>query len=172
MATAYVDLLTIHDPVTGDVAPAAWGDQIRENFEALIDPPFCNVYASAPASVATGTDAQLAANSERFDNDGLHSTVTQNSRITIQKDGRYRLTAAVSFAGNNTGSRKISFLLNGATESVRSQQGPGTSADYYADAEWTTSLVAGDYIEVRVQQGSGGNLNIHLHEFCAERVTR
>lgn len=172
MATTYVDLLTIEDPTTGQVASAAWGDQIRENFEAHEDPPFCNVFASAAVLVATGTDAQLAANSERFDNDALHSTVTNTSRITIQKSGRYRLTAAVSFSGSATGSRKISFLLNGTTESIRSQQGTGTSAEYYADAEWTTSLVAGDYVEVRVQQGSGGNLNVHLHEFTAKRETR
>lgn len=32
---AYVDLLTIHNPAPNNSPPASWGDQVRDNFEAL-----------------------------------------------------------------------------------------------------------------------------------------
>lgn len=32
---AYADLNGIHNPSTGGVAPASWGDQVRDNFEAI-----------------------------------------------------------------------------------------------------------------------------------------
>ena len=51
----YTDPQTIHNPATGTVAPATWGDILRENSEFLIDPPACSVTHSTTQSIATAT---------------------------------------------------------------------------------------------------------------------
>jgi hypothetical protein len=168
----YVDTNTIHVPATGAVAPAAWGTGVRNNLEFLVDPPTCDVFNSAGVTVTNNSDTILSANSERFDNDAMHSTVTNSSRITIQTAGRYFFRAAVQFNGSATGVRKVSFRLNGTTESIRLQQGSGTGSAFYCGAFADYVLAAGSYVEVMVLQSSGGDLTTQLHSFAALYTTR
>ncbi len=51
---AYVDLNTIHNPATGTIPPATWGDQIRDNFEAGAPALFT---AAGDLFIGTGVDA-------------------------------------------------------------------------------------------------------------------
>lgn len=168
MATAYVDLLTIHDPATGAVAPAAWGDQVRENFEALIDGPKCSVFNSTTQTLTTGTDTVLTADSEFYDNDGMHSTVSQTSRITFQKAGRYLLNATCTFDVNGNGIRKVEFYLNGTT-AFHGMLINATASPFATDlqATRTRTFIVGDYVEVRAYQSSGANNAVTLREFVA-----
>jgi len=53
---AYVDLNTIHNPATGTIPPATWGDQIRDNFVAGVP----DVFAAA-GDLVYGADADAAA---------------------------------------------------------------------------------------------------------------
>jgi hypothetical protein len=169
----YVDLNTIHVPVTGAVAPAAWGTGVRTNDEFFIDPPACNVFNSVPVSVANDTNTLLNANSERFDNDAMHSTVSQTSRITCQTAGRYELTAAITFAVAAAGVRSIAFLINGTTRSLRHRSGSGTSGEAVVfGTDMKTTLAVGDYVECEVRHTSGGALDCTLNEFTAEFITR
>jgi hypothetical protein len=170
----YVDVQTIHNPATGAVAPAAWGDGVRDNQEFFIDPPTCSVYNSAAVSVANSSPTILNANSELFDNDALHSTVTNPSRVTAQTAGRYLLTSSAQFAANATGIRQIEFLLNGASilASVSRALPPGVGSDAFVKTFIAVVLAAGDYVEARVFQSSGGALNVTLVEFFAMFLTR
>lgn len=171
---SYVDLNTIHNPATGTVAPAAWGDQIRENFEFLVDPPVCSVFHSTTQSVATGgTGTIMSANSENFDNDAMHSTVSNTSRITAQTAGRYLLTANADFASNTTGTRQIQFRLNGSTffATVRINAITGGFLSIVQTTA-TVVLAVGDYVETNLFQNSGGSLNSTLREFAALYLTR
>lgn len=165
----YVDLNTIHNPATGTIAPAAWGDQIRDNLEFLIDPPACSV-SSGNQSVNSGTPTVLTAGTENFDNDGMHSTVSNTSRITIQTAGRYLFMSVASFA-QPSGSATLSFLIDGAT----SQNGvllPVTGGTTRLIAVRLFTLAVGQYVETRVTQDSGGAINIALIEFGATFLTR
>jgi hypothetical protein len=168
----YVDLNTIHNPATGTVAPATWGDQTRDNLEFLIDPPACSVFHSGTQSLVSGAATIMEADSENFDNDAMHSNVTNNSRITIQTAGRYLLYARSNFASNATGVRETRFQKNGALL-VTAFTGPpanGANTRYVA----TISVVAAvaDYFEVAFNQTSGGNLTTSLDEFTALYLTR
>lgn len=169
----YVDLNTVHNPATGTVAPALWGDQIRDNFEFLIDSPACSVFNSGAQSVASSTNTILTADSEREDNDSMHSTVTNTSRITVQTAGRYLFIANVQFQ-DNTGTRVVTdFLQNGATivgGDVSVAVGGGTDDRKSICRLWR--MAATDYMEVRVNQNSGVNRNVTLHEFSAVFITR
>lgn len=174
---AYSDLASIHVPATGTVAPAAWGLQIRDNFEFLIDPPSCSVFASVFQTVATGSSFTiLTADSENFDNDGMHSTVSNTSRITIQTAGRYRFQAVVSFDANTSGGlRGFRFVVNGTAQTNTGASLPPVSSGGFAtviNASYPFTLVAGDYVEVEARQNSGGNLGILLADFSAKFDTR
>lgn len=175
MATAYVDLVTIHDPTTGNVAPAAWGDQIREDFEALIDPPFVAAFNSAAVSVANNSLTVLNADSESFDNDGMHSTVSNTSRLTVQKAGRYEFTCRVNFQADvvdNT-RRVIQIRKNGAGGiTVNSSRVVNDGNSQTISGFLKDTMVATDYMEVLCLQNSGGALNVTLQEFTAEFITR
>lgn len=168
----YVDLATIHTPTTGGIAPASWGTQVRDNLEYLIDPPACMVYNSVAQSLPIGYQT-LTANSELYDNDGMHSTVTNPSRITAQTAGRYDITATVLFAPNATGGRTLAYRVNGGSD-IEIASHPVTSATVNSTLSGLVKLVlsVGDYVEIRAWHNSGGSLNVTLQSFGAVFVTR
>lgn len=170
---AYADLNTLHNPATGTIPPASWGDQARDNLEFLIDPPACSVYHNTTQTIATGTTLLvLAANAENYDNNAMHSTVTNNSRITAITAGRYRIGVVLSWAANATGNRATAFRVNGTTDYVVDiRVGTATNSTAISGSR-TLVLAANDYVEVFVWQSSGGNLDVTVSEFAAKFETR
>lgn len=170
----YVDLNTISNPTTGGAAPAAWGDQVRDNDEFFIDPPACSVYHSSSQTLTNNTLTALSANSENFDNDAMHSTVSATSRITAQTAGRYLFIANITFDANATGGRLLDFAVNGATlnGSGMQFQSPGSGAAINLSYARMITLAVGDYVESRARQISGGSLVVTLIEFGATYMTR
>lgn len=169
----YVDLNTIHNPATGTVAPATWGDQVRDNDEFLIDPPACSVFNSANQLLTSATATVLDADSENFDNDAMHSTVTNNSRVTATTAGRYLCIATVSFAANGTGQREIRFRTNGTTTfNGVTLPNAGGSDTWRCSATRQITLAASEYVEVIANQNSGSSVNCNLNEFVVTFLTR
>lgn len=170
---AYADLLTVQTLNTGDVLTAALMTQSRNNEEFLIDPPAASVFNSAAVSVASSvTLAALSADSENYDNNAMHSTSVNTSRITIQTAGRYEVGTVLSFAANATGNRATAFRVNGVTDyTVDLRGGFGTNTNTISGSR-TLVLAAADYVEVFTWQNSGGALNITLAEFYAIFRTR
>jgi hypothetical protein len=170
MAT-YVDLSTIDNPTAGQPILAAWGDQIRENDEFLIDPPAASVSASAAQSVASGTTSvALTANTEAFDNAAWHTG--SEAKLTAPIDGRYLFIATVQFAANATGNRRMAFRVDGTTVYESTLVGGTTTNSIVTTAPRMLTLTAGQYVEVVVWQTSGGNLNVTLLEFAVTFLTR
>lgn len=171
------DLNTIHNPATGTVAPAAWGDGVRDWTEFLVDPPACSVFNSGTQNVGNGgTFNSLTADSENFDNDGMHSLVSNTARITANTAGRYLFVATVSFAaGSTTGDRAVRFLLNG-TGSFAGLRISGNQVSGNAtviSAARMITMAAGDFVECEAAQTSGANpLAVSLQEFAATFQTR
>ena len=121
----------------------------------------CSLYDSnATQSIATGTDTVVTFNSEFFDTDGFHSTSTNTGRITIPsgKGGKYLFIASALFVNLASG-KEARFYKNGSqllTYGWTSASGvAGTSISAIIN------LVATDYIEFRVVQGSGGNADLY-----------
>jgi hypothetical protein len=169
---SYIDLNTIHNPATGTPAPATWGDQVRDNDEFLIDPPGCSVFHSTTQSTTSGTPFFPACDSETFDNDGMHSTVTNNSRITIQTAGRYLVIATGLWANNINGARDIGFRVNGSTLYSGMVIAPAPSANTVVTSTRVIPFAVNDYIEIRAVQVSGGALNLTVVEFAVLFLTR
>jgi hypothetical protein len=139
----------------------------------------CRVYHNTVNTCATGTAVMLAFNSERFDTDGYHDTVTNNSRLTVPTGlaGTYLITAVITFAASMAGMREVALKVNNATyiaiddRDALSTAGLTTSMTMMA----TWVLAAGDYVQVQVYQNSGGNLDVigtsaHGCEFAMQRI--
>lgn len=169
---AYAALSTIQTIATGQPFLAATLQQANDNGEFLVDPPACSIKETTPQSVATASDTVLTSDEENFDNDAMHSTVSNTSRVTIQTGGRYLLAGTVSFAANATGNRVVRFLVNGTTQHAMATLPGFAGADLYVSFTKPLVLAASDYVEVQVQQTSGGNLNVNLRDFTAIFITR
>lgn len=170
---AYADIATIQTIATGQPFLAATLQQIRDNDEHFADPPACSVYNSTTQSIGNASNTVLTANSENFDNDSMHSTASNTSRITIQTDGRYLFSGTVLFAANATGARSVGFLVNGTTAYIAtSTTNIGGSLAMGVSGMRAIVLAAGDYVECRAYQSSGGNLDVTLTEFACFWMTR
>lgn len=168
----YTDPQTVLNPTAGQPMTAAWGDTVRDDLEFLIDPPQCSVYASGVQSVANNSTTTLTADSENYDNDSMHSTVTNTSRITFTTAGRYEVFANVNYAANSTGYRRLSFLLNGTTTYGGQTVAAAPTVATRLAATRTIVAAASDYVEVQVVQTSGGNLDVTMDEFRAKYESR
>lgn len=171
---AYIDIAGLQVIAAGQPFAAATLQQVRDNEEFLIDPPACSVYNSAAVGTTDAVFLDLTANSENYDNASMHSTSVSTSRITVSTAGRYLLFGSVNFAANATGERRFDFVVNGVTVII----GLGVDANSSGAANTVLSgcrsavLAAGDYVEVRARQQSGGGLNVTLDEFALMFQTR
>jgi hypothetical protein len=175
---AYQDPNLVHNPATGTVAPAAWGDQIRDCLEFLVDPPACSI--SAPGvSVPSGTTVVLGATTglENYDNDAMHNDSSNRSRIIINTAGRYLAMATMNtsvFTGTLNAYVRFLFRVNGTT-SVGGDRIKNSTADeaIRLNASRSLVLVAGDYVEVTCDTTLGGSaITVTLDEFQMTYLTR
>jgi len=134
------------------------------------------VYHNVAQTLANATLTTLAFNSERFDTDGMHDNVTNNSRLTCKTAGKYQITGQVRFAANATGVRAAYIRLNGVTYIAVSGR-PSASAVNINDIVVTTlyDLAINDYVEILVYQNSGATLDVvadgnYSPEFMMVRV--
>lgn len=132
-------------------------------------------YHDANQSIANATDIVLALNQERKDTDGYHDTVTNNSRMTIPtgQGGSYIIDGGVRWDFNNTGQRLAAILLNGVV--IKGISYAPASNNSHISITTLYDLAAGDYVELRVFQDSGGALNVTASgnlspEFRVQRI--
>lgn len=110
----------------------------------------CSLYNSGNITIPTGAEAAIALNSENFDTDAFHDTVTNNNRITIPsgKGGKYLFNMSCRSAT----STELSYLVlrkNAAADIVLIVGGAniatvGTITTYTGSV--ILDLVATDYI--------------------------
>jgi len=116
---------------------------------------------SVDQSIANAANTFVAFDTEDYDTDAMHDTVTNNTRITIKTAGKYILAFVGGFDANTTGHRVSSFVLNG-TDAIGSSTHPAGESGQrpYMSLVWQGNFVVNDYIEVQVRQDSGGALNL------------
>src|ERR1043165_754736 len=116
--------------VTGTTITSTWGNSVKSATDYLANPPACRAYRSTGSGgfvLPTAVEAAIPFDSERFDTDNMHSTVTNRSRITFNTAGLYQVTACVEFQANATGERMASILKNGTTNIARDRNIANTS---------------------------------------------
>jgi hypothetical protein len=126
----------------------------------------CRVYHNANQSIPNGSFTTLAFNSEDYDTDTLHDTSTNNSRLTADRDGYWLIFLHVSFDSNATGDRLVRITENGTNDiaSIQVRASPGVTTDISLSTVY--HLASTEYVEARVNQNSGGALNV---SYTAER---
>jgi hypothetical protein len=146
---------------TGDVLTATNFNNVLTNIGNYRVPPACAAYHSAAQSIPNATATAVSLNSEYYDTDGMHSTSTNTSRLTIATDGIYQITANILFDIGGTGMRDLAIYKNGATQ-YRGSSTLNITASFFTQLSTATtiSLVAGDYVEAFVYHTQGTALNI------------
>lgn len=124
------------------------------------------VYHDAAQNVATSTLTPLAFNSERWDTDGYHDPVTNNSRLTIPtgRAGKYLIIGNIAYGSTDPdGRRDARIMLNGTTIIAMHRNTPQTTYTGPVLCPSTIqSLSVGDYVELAAWQDSGSTLPVSL----------
>lgn len=111
-------------------------------------------------SIPNGTVTTLAFNTESFDTDAIHDTVTNNSRLTCKTAGVYAIFGGLRFASNATGRRFALILLNGITNIAVYSSNADAGGQHQMTISHMYKLAVNDYLELQVLQTSGGALNV------------
>jgi len=125
----------------------------------------CMIFNNGTQSITSGAFAALTFNAEDFDDSSMHSTSSNTSRITIPTNmgGDYLVGGATFFAANATGVRQIRITKNGGTQVLTGGLHAGFSVSSVGpiiQCYGMIRLAAADYIELEVNQDSGGPLNV------------
>lgn len=105
---------------------------------------------TSTATVLTNWDAPL------IDSTGSFNVTT--GIYTVQRAGVAVISLQYAFVGNATGTRSGAIRLNGSDVSLTEYQGSSSSTEGNL-TKYVTPVKAGDTIDFRVNQTSGGNLN-------------
>ena len=164
MTTPFVDPQSLHNPATGTSPPASWGDAVRDGVVFCATPPSCKANRSTTQSIGdiTLTAVSFTA-ADSWDTDSFHSTVSNQSRLTVPSGlgGKYLIVASVSWANNSTGWRDLRIRANGSTDLVVARVGIGAANPYPISTITTVEqLAAGTYVEVTAWQNSGAALDV------------
>jgi hypothetical protein len=155
------DVLTADSAGTGEVP---LNTHIRDVLRWLRYPPAARLdSAGTSQTVPSSTWTSINFTAEQFDNYGGHSTSSNPSRYTVQRDGLYFVYGLASIAETNTTGYRISRLLVNGTDAYG-----GTSARPVASSTIGSSLPAcahirleaGDYVELQSYQSSGSSLAV------------
>lgn len=132
-------------------------------------PAAARAYYAAALTIGTGgAGLALPFDSERFDNDSIHSTVTNTSRFTCQTAGIYSIFGSLTFAANATGRRQVGIRINGATTIAIHEQNASPVNETFLDIATLYQLAVADYVEMVGYQDSGSSLSVIFANYSPE----
>ena len=92
----YLDLNSVQNPAVGVVPSVAWGDQIRDNFAALVQPPQVSCTTLTPIAAASGVMINCDLGTENYDSAGMHPAGA--NYYSVSTAGFYQLSTTVRWA--------------------------------------------------------------------------
>lgn len=143
----------------GDYGTAARLNTRSTAIADLQSPPRCHAYQVAAQTLTNNVTTAVTLDAEEVDTEGIHSTVTNNSRMTIVTPGRYRAIGQVGFTAATAGTTRV-VQLRRTGGVIAENRVFSITATHIMQVYDEILCVAGDYIEVHAQQSSGGNLNV------------
>lgn len=159
MATPYVKQTWVDGDITKPLSAARMGVIEQGIFDAHYRPSVA-VWRSAAQAIATSTVTAITWDTELYDTDAMHSTSSNTARLTAPVAGKYHISGTAQFAANATGFRAAWLRINGSTLIDADQDGaPVASADCFLHVSRDWLFAAADYVELVVEQSSGGSLN-------------
>ena len=119
------------------------------------------VYRNVSKVIATGSlDTKVDFDLESYDTDTIHDNSTNNTRLTCKTAGKYLIYAQAYWTGNATGARQIVLGLNSVTNIGMALCGAYDTTALMQTCLTIYSLAVNDYVEMIVNQTSGGNLTL------------
>jgi hypothetical protein len=109
-------------------------------------------------TVASGQFQTLRFESEDFDTANLHNSQRTPSRLTAPIDGIYQVSAGVVWGVNATGRRELLLSVNGTVRGAQSAINAISNQSAKQNVSDPLKLSAGDFVEAKVFQSSGGDL--------------
>lgn len=160
--------------VAGEIVTAAeMNSNVRDAGNFWLGVPTCNIYNNTGVSCVSGTATLIPFDSESEDNDGMHSTTTNPSRVIANTPGLYDIRVALRWLGATaTSTRSLNMRLNAAgssaggtsittkTEAANSTATAGASNAHFQERSFHYRFVnVGDYLELFGTQTTGGALS-------------
>lgn len=152
----------------GDVNVANIFNLLRDEFDRRVGSrPTCLVTNSAAQSIPNAAETALTFNTELADNDGMHDTASNTSRLTVKTAGRYEVGAIAVFAVSAGGTYRLMYLKRFNSAGVL-QETFGAAREAFGtailNATALTQVVCavGDYFELHMMQDSGGALSTSI----------
>lgn len=116
-------------------------------------------------SIPNASSTAVTFDAERFDPNGFHDNVTNNSRLTVPTGlgGVYLITFSGQWGLSATGRRQFELKVNGVTTIALDTDVSTADANVPNRATLATvyQLVPTDYVEVYAYQDSGGALDLN-----------
>jgi len=153
------------------IETALSGKLITYRGEKRVTTPTVYVSRSTAENVSNAVLTTLTPNTLFWDNNAFWNSALNPSRLNFQSAGLYLFGCNVQWGTNGSSYRKVSFILNG-TGSIQdyitlpTSEGPTDqplTGFYY--------FHAGDYLEVKVHQNSGGTRTALLVRFWVMAIT-
>lgn len=138
---------------------------LRDGLNFLLAPPLAMLVKSGTQSIPNNTATAVTWETEQIDRDGGHSTSSQTSRYVCQTTGWYQIVGTVRWTNLVTGGelRAAQFRKNGSSYLPGSSNATKSGATSVYTVQVVTTLVqlvVSDYVELIVQQDSGGAMNV------------
>jgi len=124
--------------------------------------PYARATKAASQSIPHNTSTSISFEGEEADNDNIHDTITNTTRLTCKTAGTYMISAALTFAANNDFGRGVSIIKNGVSTVAANRQRAITQAlnVMQVNAAGIIELAVGDYIEATAYQDTGAALDV------------
>ena len=132
--------------------------QISNNYEGRTASLTAKKTTNQTIATSSATNVTGFASPASVDNFGAFNTAT--GVYTFYKAGRYNIAGSVSWGGSATGFRVLALYKNSSTELNTKYLIPSNASEFNMDISHQDNFVAGDTLNLRVFQNSGGNLNI------------
>lgn len=146
------------------LAAAEWNAGVRDNFETVAKPPYAWLYLTAAQSIPHASMTKVNWNASLI----LRGMTYSAGTVTISEAGIYRVQYLLYIASAAGGLRSGTIYQNG-TIRWDCQMNPSNGT-----TKWGTSMdlncAAGDTVDVRVYQDSGGSLSLSAGSTNASAV--
>lgn len=148
----------------GAAAPAS---EINTIIAGSTDKPLVRLVASGAQSIPHNTTTVLAFSTEETDTNNFHDTATNNSRITPNKAGHYRITGTVMMAGRSDWTYiQAGVNKNGTAVPPHNRVGPNANSTVRAVSVDVTQQANGstDYFELAVLHVNTGAVAVNTNQ--------
>jgi hypothetical protein len=144
--------------------------QFRDNMDYLHRPHYVALTRTAGQSINDSTDTPIIWDVQTVITDtGMHSLVSNPTRVIIPEDGIYLAVGRINWAGSAVGDRAALITLNaGATVVAQTRIAAGAAGAKTIEVVMTKYLEENDYIELNAFQSSGGALSATLSNAAPE----